>query len=258
LIGAGVVLVMAVAIGYWLLTRQGPTSLSGGTTSSSAPQGMVSIPGGEFLMGRDDGNDYERPAHLVRVEPFHIDKHEVTNEQYAQFVRQTRRNPPVHWRDGQYDVGEATLPVVNVSWNEGRAYCEWANKRLPAEIEWEFAARGKDNRLYPYGNEWKPRFSNARETGLDKPQAVGSYPDGLSPFGIADMAGNVAEWTETEYLPYPGSAVKKDEGNRIIRGGGFKVPAKEQTATDRFFDRPTVTYDFVGFRCAKSQESQKK
>ncbi len=258
LIGAGVVLVMAVAIGYWLLTRQGPASLSGGTTTSSAPQGMVSIPGGEFLMGRDDGNDYERPAHLVKVEPFHIDKHEVTNEQYAQFVRQTRRNPPIHWRDGQYDVGEATLPVVNVSWNEGRAYCEWANKRLPTEIEWEFAARGKDNRLYPYGNEWKPRFSNARETGLDKPQAVGSYPDGLSPFGIADMAGNVAEWTETEYLPYPGSAAKKDEGNRIIRGGGFKVPAKEQTATDRFFDRPTVTYDFVGFRCAKSQESQKK
>ncbi len=258
LIGAGVVLVMAVAIGYWLLTRQGPASLSGGTTTSSAPQGMVSIPGGEFLMGRDDGNDYERPAHLVKVEPFHIDKHEVTNEQYAQFVRQTRRNPPIHWRDGQYDVGEATLPVVNVSWNEGRAYCEWANKRLPTEIEWEFAARGKDNRLYPYGNEWKPRFSNARETGLDKPQAVGSYPDGLSPFGIADMAGNVAEWTETEYLPYPGSAAKKDEGNRIIRGGGFKVPAKEQTATDRFFDRPTVTYDFVGFRCAKSQESQRK
>lgn len=256
LLGSGVVLLLAAAIAYWLLTSQKPESRSGRVAQpNAAPKGMISIPGGEFMMGRDDGNDYERPAHLVKVEPFHIDQHEVTSEQYAQFVRQTRRNPPLHWRDGQYEVGEATLPVVNVSWNEARAYCEWDNKRLPTESEWEFAARGKDNRLYPYGNEWKPRFSNARETGLDKPQAVGSYPDGLSPFGIADMAGNVAEWTETEYRPYPGSPAKPDEGNRIIRGGGFKVPAKEQTATDRFFDRPTLTYDFVGFRCAKSQDS---
>jgi serine/threonine protein kinase/formylglycine-generating enzyme required for sulfatase activity len=259
LIGIGVVLLVAVGISWVLLNR----GSRGGEVSTvapvgSAPPGMISIPGGEFRMGRDDGNQYERPAHGVRIEPFYIDRHEVTNEEYAQFIRQTRRNPPVHWREGQYEVGEATLPVVNVSWNESRDYCEWANKRLPTEAEWEYAARGRDSRLYPYGNEWKPRFSNARETGLDKPQAVGSYPDGLSPFGVADMAGNVAEWTETEYLPYPGSPAEPDEGNRVIRGGGFKVPAREQTATERFFDRPTVTYDFVGFRCAKSQETKSR
>lgn len=253
LIGGALAIVAGLIIGYWLLTRPGTSTRPGGKTGVTAPQGMISIPGGEFKMGRDDGNEYERPAHLVKVEPFYIDRNEVTNEQYAQFVRQTRRNPPSHWRDGQYEFGEANLPVVNVSWNDAHDYCDWAGKRLPSEEEWEFAARGRDNRLYPYGNEWNPRFSNARETGNDKPQAVGSYPDGLSPFGIADMAGNVAEWTGAEYAPYPGSPAKPDPGNRVIRGGGFKVMAKEQTATDRFFDRPAVTYDFVGFRCAKNQ-----
>ncbi|NDD64733.1 MAG: hypothetical protein EBZ36_12295, partial [Acidobacteria bacterium] len=141
-----------------------------------------------------------------------------------------------------------------VTWLEARDYCEWVGKRLPAESEWEFAARGRDNRLYPYGGEWRPRFSNARETGLNKPQAVGSYPEGISPFGVADMAGNVAEWTETAYEPYPGSRARQDEGNRIIRGGGFRVPAREQTATERFFDRPGVSYDYVGFRCARDHD----
>jgi len=214
---------------------------------------MISIPGGEFTMGRDNGNEFEKPAHKEKVDPFYIDRYEVTNEEYAKFIRLTRRNPPSHWPEGQYEVGEARLPVVNVSWNESRDYCEWANKRLPSEAEWEFAARGKDNRIYPYGNEWNPRFSNARETNLDKPQAVGSYPDGLSPFGVADMAGNVAEWTASPYIPYPGSKAAPDVGNMVIRGGGFKSLAKEQTATDRYFDRPTSTFDYIGFRCAKSQ-----
>jgi serine/threonine protein kinase/formylglycine-generating enzyme required for sulfatase activity len=245
-------LTLAGLLSWILLTRENLWQ-SANSTAVQAPPGMIPIPGGEFLMGRNDGNEYERPAHLVTIQPFFIDRNEVTNELYAQFVRQTRRNSPVHWPEGNYQIGEAMLPVVNVSWNEARDYCEWANKRLPTEEEWEFAARGRDNRLYPYGNEWKPRFSNARETGLDQPQAVGSYPDGLSPFGVADMAGNVAEWTATQYLPYPGSAARVDEGNWVIRGGGFRVPAVEQTATDRYFDRPTVSYDYVGFRCAKSQ-----
>ncbi|HEX9000492.1 MAG TPA: SUMF1/EgtB/PvdO family nonheme iron enzyme, partial [Blastocatellia bacterium] len=79
-----------------------------------------------------------------------------------------------------------------------------------------------------------------------------SYPDGASPFGVLDMAGNAAEWTASDYKPYPNSLASPQEGNKIIRGGGFRVLAKEQTATDRFFDRPNVMYDFIGFRCAKS------
>jgi eukaryotic-like serine/threonine-protein kinase len=259
LIALGLVLLAAAGASWWILNRApavGAPEVAGAGGAPgpvSVPPGMISIPGGEFSMGRDDGNDFEHPSHRVQVKPFYLDHYEVTNDEYGKFVRLTRRNPPSHWRDGMYENGEARLPVVNVTWHEARAFCEWAGKRLPIESEWEYAARGRDNRLYPYGNEWKPRFSNALETGLDKPQAVGSYPEGDSAFGVADLAGNVAEWTETEYKPYPESRAKNDEGNRVIRGGGFRVPAREQTATERFFDRPTASYDFVGFRCAKDQ-----
>lgn len=252
IIGSALAL-LTIVISIWLMTRQ-PVVISPNATSGgmNVLPDMIAIPGGEFMMGRDDGNQYEKPAHLVTVEPFLIDKFEVTNEQYSQFVRQNRRQPPVHWPRGQYEIGKATHPVVNVSWYDAKDYCEWASKRLPTEMEWEFAARGKEGRLYPYGNEWKPRFSNAREVGLQEPQPVGSYPEGVSPFGVFDMAGNVAEWVFDDYKPYPQSPAPTDEGNKVIRGGGFKVFAREQTATDRFFDHPNVMYDFIGFRCAKS------
>jgi serine/threonine-protein kinase len=248
-IGAAVVALLAIGIIYWLLTRPKPQITDVGIP---VPAGMISIPGGEYMMGRNDGNEFERPAHPVKVESFFIDQKEVTNEQYAEFVRRNRRQPPKHWIDGQYAHGDANLPVVNVNWYEARDYCEFRGKRLLTEEEWEFAARGKENRLYPYGNEWKPQFSNAREDGFNRPRAVGSYPDGASPFGVLDMAGNVAEWTATDYQPYPGSTARQDEGNKVIRGGSFNAPAKEQTATDRFFDFPQRAYDYIGFRCARS------
>jgi serine/threonine-protein kinase len=249
-IGAAIVGLLAIGIIYWLLTRPTPPQVT--DEGIPVPAGMISIPGGEYLMGRNDGNEFEKPAHLVKVDSFFIDQKEVTNEQYAEFVRQYKRQPPKHWVDGQYAPGDANFPVVNVNWYEARDYCESRGKRLPTEEEWEFAARGKENRLYPYGNEWKPQFSNAREDGFNRPRAVGSYPDGASPFGVLDMAGNVAEWTATDYQPYPGSAARQDEGNKVIRGGSFNAPAKEQTATDRFFDFPQRAYDYIGFRCAKS------
>lgn len=252
-LGVALLALLTIGISYWLLTRPTPTSDPNRGQSSVVPADMIAIPGSEFVMGREDGNDFEKPAHSINVESFLIDKSEVTNEQYSQFVRQTRHQPPSHWPKGQYQIGKATLPVVNVSWYDAKDYCEWAGKRLPTEEEWEFAARGKDGRLYPYGgNQWKPRFSNAKEVGLEEPQPVGSYPDGASPFGVFDMAGNAAEWTASDYKPYPNSPASPQEGNKVIRGGGFRVPAKEQTATDRFFDRPNVMYDFIGFRCAKS------
>lgn len=253
IIGGAITMLLAIGISAWLLTRSPklPTSTLPSGGASSSPD-MISIAGGSFQMGRDDGNEYEKPAHEVTVSPFLIDKYEVTNEQYSQFVRQTRHQAPSHWPNGQYEIGKATKPVGFVSWYDAKDYCEWAGKRLPSEEEWEFAARGKDGRIYPYGNQWKPRFSNAREVGLNEPQSVGSYPDGASPFGVLDMAGNVAEWTGTDYIPYPKSNAQPQEGNKIIRGGGFRVPAQEQTATDRFFDRPNVMYDFIGFRCAKN------
>ena len=251
LIGAIAVVLVAIFVSYSLLTKKPPAGTDR-NTSSSIPAGMISIPQGDFKMGRDDGNEFESPAHSATVQPFYIDKLEVTNQDYSEFIRQQRRQAPVNWVDGAYSPGEAKFPVVNVSWFDARDYCEWRGKRLPTEQEWEFAARGKENLLYPYGNQWKPQFSNAGETNLKKPQAVGSYPDGASPFGIMDMAGNVAEWTDSDYNPYSGSKAKPDDGNKIIRGGSFINPASQQTATDRFFNRPTRTIDYVGFRCAKS------
>lgn len=250
--GIAAVLVVSGAIAAWLLTRPEAPPVIGPEGSPGAPVGMISIPSGKFLMGRDDGNDYEKPAHEVTVQPFLIDKNEVTTQEYAEFVRQRRRQAPVHWPNGQYAPGEANIPVVNVSWYDARDYCEWAGKRLPTEEEWEYAARGRENLLYPYGNQWKPNFSNAGETELRKPQAVGSYPDGASPFSVFDLAGNVAEWLATDYKPYPNSTARPDDGNKIVRGGSFKNPAAEQTATDRFFYRPNQKFDFIGFRCAKN------
>lgn len=258
----GIAAIALLAVGFGLYQMSGnttsttsSTTTNTGTTGTQMIAGMVMIAGGEFQMGRNDGNEFESPVHTVTVKPFYIDKTEVTNEQYAAFVTQMRRQPPSNWVNGIFPPGEANLPVVNVSWEDARAYAEWAGKRLPTEAEWEFAARGTDGRLYPYGSAWKPRYSNAAEDNKLKPAAVGSYPDGASPFGILDMAGNVAEWTATDYAPYPGSRAKSQEGQKVVRGGAFNVPARQQTATDRFYYPPSRTENFIGFRCAKDADN---
>ena len=257
IIGVAALVLIAASFGIYKYVSRDSTASDGGVTTSTGEgvpvviPGMILIPGGEFQMGRDGGNAFEGPAHTVTVKPFFIDKTEVTNEQYAEFVRQTRRQPPSHWPGGSFPPGEANFPVVNVSWNDANEYAQWAGKRLPTEEEWEFAARGKDGRLYPYGNEWRSRYSNAAEDGYRKARAVGSYPEGASPFGVLDMAGNVAEWTASDYRPYPGSKARPEEGFKVMRGGAFNTNASQQRATDRFYDAPTKTFDYVGFRCAK-------
>ena len=256
IIGVALVILIVAGIGgYKLMTGTKPTTDSGptggGPTGPTNIAGMVLIPGGTFNMGRNGGTPYEGPAHEVTIKPFYIDKTEVTNEQYAECVRQRHCALPSHWVNGTYPVGEATFPVVKISWFDAKTYAEFKGKRLPTEEEWEFAARGKENYLYPYGNEWQKQFSNAKEDNFGKPRGVGSYPDGASPWGVLDMAGNVAEWTATDYKPYPGSTAKPADGTKVVRGGAFNAPAKEQTATDRFYYRPTTTEDYIGFRCVK-------
>ncbi|HKQ77288.1 MAG TPA: bifunctional serine/threonine-protein kinase/formylglycine-generating enzyme family protein [Blastocatellia bacterium] len=250
-LGIAFIVLLTIGVAYWLITRSTPPV--GPDPNPPIPAGMISIPGGEFKMGRDDGNDFEKPAHAVRVNTFFIDATEVTNEQYKQFVDAQRRQPPKNWRDGRYADGEAPLPVVNVSWYDAEAYAKWAGKRLPTEEEWEYAARGADGRLYPYGNEWKSQFSSAAPFSNQPGElrAVGSYPNGASPFGVLDMAGNVAEWTSNDYKPYTGSRARPQEGQKVVRGGSFTNPPEQQTATDRYFNFPNRTFDYIGFRCAK-------
>lgn len=251
---SAVVVIAAAAAVYYIWIRSAHTP----PPVDPTPVGMVRIPGGEFMMGREEGISIERPVHKVAVKPFFIDETEVTNEQYYQFVQATRYQPPAHWENGRYPIGEALLPVVNVTWYDADAYCRSLGKRLPSEEEWEFAARGTDGRLYPYGNKWLPRYSNAIDNATEgnTPSLlpVKAYPEGKSPFGIFDMAGNALEWTGSDFRPYPGNNTPFTEeslNQKVLRGGAFNVKAEFQRATDRFVYPPTEKSGFIGFRCAK-------
>jgi formylglycine-generating enzyme required for sulfatase activity len=148
-----------------------------------------------------------------------------------------------------------------VTWFDAKEYCESLNKRLPTEEEWEFAARGTTGWLYPYGNEWKPNYSAAQSPDEPRRYArpVRSYPEGRSPLGLYDMAGNVLEWTSSEFKVYPGGQVTEEDvkantGRKVTRGGAFVTSPKYQTVTDRFFYLPSTANDFIGFRCAKNAQ----
>jgi formylglycine-generating enzyme required for sulfatase activity len=223
------------------------------------PDGMVAVAGGSFQIGSDaaDADVYSKPAHSVTVKPFFIDKTEVTNAQYKEFVDKTGHTTPTGWAGGTFPPGADQLPVVNVTWRDAVAYATWAGKRLPTEAEWEVAARGADGRLYPWGSNWDASAANVdQKAGGLKP--VGSSPRSASPCGADDMVGNVWEWTATDYEPYPGSTAtwpKDDAGKerrpiKIIRGGAFSTGSKVN-ATWRGFYEPDKPGDRLGFRCAK-------
>ncbi len=216
-------------------------------------------------MGRDDGGENERPAHVVTIKPFFIDKTEVTNEQYQKFIDATGNAAPPAWNGNHFPEGAEKLPVTDVSWEDAVAYAEWAGKRLPTEEEWEFAARGPDERLFPWGNKIKPDTANVTTTEGEKREImpVGQFIEGASPFAVLDLIGNVWEWTASDYVAYPGGKVEPKKGYKnlkVIRGGSFQGLAKEVTATMRVGwpatrgDWPggaTPDYAQTGFRCAQ-------
>ncbi len=219
-----------------------------------APEGMVYVPGGTFEMGRAGGDEFESPPHIVSVNPFFIDRTEVTNEEYQRFVSAEGHRAPLHWSDGKFPEGQAKFPVVNVSWDDAKAYARWANKRLPTEAEWEFAARGADNRLYPWGGSWSQNFANAGRDKNGSLVAVGSFTTGASPFGVFDMCGNAWEWTASDYEDYPGRNPPTSlagAGLKVIRGGGYDVSPKRATTTYRGAIPPDRTPDKTGFRLAR-------
>lgn len=150
------------------------------------------------------------------------------------------------------------LPVTGVSWFAARDFCEWRNSRLPAEAEWEKAARGPDGLEYPWGNEWDPKITNTGDDGEweEGIAPVGSYQDNRSPYGVFDMSGNVWEWVADWYEPYEGSTYKTDaygKRNRVLRGGGggvghYAISYFFRGAT-RQFSEPEMESEDVGFRC---------
>jgi len=262
---------------------------------------MILVQAGEFLMGSPEGTDSfsdERPQRSVLLSPFWMDRHEVTNAQYEQFVRATGHRQPENpnpavtlWEQGRPVAGSDQHPVVNVSWHDAAAYCRWAGKRLPTEAEWEKAARGADGRLYPWGNEWDFKRANSasywagrtiefkdgtewkafwvtgegarisKERGV-KGEAltmpVGSFPEGASPYGLLDMAGNASEWVQDWFEPYyyskaPLTNPKGPAGIllKVVRGGSWLKPAKSLRTADRDYGYPDDRPSGTGFRCAR-------
>jgi formylglycine-generating enzyme required for sulfatase activity len=194
---------------------------------------MVPVPAGEFMMGDDkSGQNDERPSHPVYLGAFYIDQYEVTTSRYAKFFQETNRPVPEYW-SAQVLRQHGRKPVVGVDWSDATTYCSWAGKRLPTEAEWEKAARGTDQRVYPWGNAAPNTTLANYNRGFDFKQYaaltdVGSFEQGKSPYGAYDMAGNVWEWTADWYDEhyYGKSPERNPKGPssaeyRVIRGGSW-------------------------------------
>jgi len=275
------------------------------TTFAASPvdtEDMVVVPGGAFLMGVDkevnkdidkmskrqklrylvsrEAFHDEGPAHNIILDTFLIDKYELSNKKYAEFIKATGHPAPAYWDD--HKRNKPDQPVSGVNWFDANAYCSWANKRLPTEAEWEKAAKGPKGLKYPWGDkldESKANYGRKQEFTAN----VNSYPEGKSGYGAYNMAGNVFEWVrdwydpnyyktntnsinpsgpaEGVFLSATGTYVDRiaTGKKRVIRGGSWYAPAQTITNTHRFWNDPmNNSYGVgLGFRCARSVDSNK-
>ena len=233
--------------------------------------GMIEIPAGPFVMGTDqDGHDFTSPEHTVELGTFWIDSVEVTVAQYQVCVDAqecARSGQADDCNAGGHERGDH--PINCVTWEQARAFCQWKDKRLPTEAEWEKAARGEnDRRRFPWGDEEPFNFMlqnpdlrllnyNSNE-GRTEP--VGTHPAGVSPYGVHNLAGNVMEWTADYYSEeyYASSPLVDPQGPvsgqfRVTRGGPFDVTSEAVTTTIRSAIPPTKSVPQIGFRCARTQ-----
>ena len=188
------------------------------------------------------------------MKPFFIDAYEVTCSDYEKFAKDAGHLAPPSWRNGACPTGSARKPVTGVTWDDASAYCQYAaGKRLPTEAEWEFAARGADGRLYPWGSAWQAGLANADRTEKVMTDA-GAYK-GASPFGAFDMVGNAWEWTASDMAAYPGGKLPEQPsaGTKVLRGGSYLSGRGQATVTYRFGWRAggESSYENTGFRCVK-------
>jgi len=237
----------------------------------------ILIPAGKFLMGtnlkKSDASSH--PQREVDQKAFKIDKYLVTNAQYARFVAATDHRPPSGWKDGKIPQGALLYPVTLVNWYDAKAYAKWAGKRLPKEAEWEKAARGTDGRRWPWGSTMDPKRLNTYYN-VGSATDVTTYANGVSPYGVYDMAGNVDQWIDDDFLPYPGTdaplhvfegkvAVAQTAQDRamkiadlvtvknyykVLRGGSWKGDPFSTATYHRDYSWPNYASDFYGFRCA--------
>lgn len=238
-----------------------PATAQPDALAAKTPEGMVYVPAGEFTMGTNQSeglgpntprvhND-ARPEHKSTLPAFYLDKTEVTNAAYKAYCEAAKYPAPPHWKGGMYAEGEDDFPATHLSWHEAAAFAAWAGKRLPTEAEWEKAARGADGSQFPWGNDWDVKRV---VWNRNRPFKVASKPDGASPYGALDMAGNVFEWTASWYAAYPNSPVKFDEYNnsmKVIRGGGYDGHETIARTHYRSVAYPNTRSEWIGFRCAK-------
>lgn len=218
---------------------------AGEPRAASTPPMRLLIPAGPFTRGSTRGADDERPVRVTTLPTFRIDRTEVTRGMYARCVAAHR------CASLSIDLSsEPELPVTDVTWHEARAYCTFAGGRLPLESEWEKAARGSDGREFPWGNDIgcdRANWGNFENEGPcagkapGKPVVVGSYPQGASPFGVLDMAGNVWEWVADKY--------DRDPSRRVVRGGSCCSYFVEPRAANRNAWDPNHRDGDLGFRC---------
>lgn len=225
-----------------------PPPVNPATKAEPVPAGMVRIPGGRFLMGRNGFSDpTASPAYEVPLPAFYLDRTPVTNARFYEFLRSS--NKVSQWKA----AGADDWPVTRVTWDEADAYCLAQGKRLPSESEWEFAARGSGGRLYPWGEAFDAAAVNYGESGIGHPEPVGTRTLNRSPFDVADMSGNVWQWSANDYRPYPGGtlAFAIPPGAKAIRGGSYQSDRLHVTAVTRNLELPSKRSPAIGFRCAK-------
>ncbi len=219
---------------------------------------MANISAGKFIYG--DDKQKKEIEH-----PFSIDIYPVTNGQYKEFIGEggysdrkileecwsdegrrwrvkSKTTTPAFWNDEMWN--QSDCPVVGVSHYEAEAYAKWVGNRLPTEEEWEKAARGTDGNIYPWGNNFDGEKCNTIESGIKKTTPVYRYPNGISPNGCYDMAGNVWEWTSSYY--------DNNKMSFVLRGGSWLINSYVCRCAYRNSIGPDVRYDFVGFRCART------
>jgi len=253
MVPAALACAVAAAAATWYFASQGTTASRVGEDGAPA----VLVPAGNFTMGDDENS----PIRQLFVDEFYMDRFETTTARFAEFLESTgSENVPDYWDEIAGEDSEE-MPVIGVSWNEASAYCRWAGKRLPTEAEWEKAARGTDERSYPWG-ELPPTIDRANYQNSSPASyegalsPVGSHSTGKSPYGVEDLAGNASEWVADWYAEgFTADDVYNPRGpndgtKKVIRGGGRYDEAPRLNASARQFASPDTRSDDIGFRCA--------
>lgn len=235
---------------------------------------LALVPSGEFLrgtpldqageLGKALGADIrwfrdEQPASNVHLPAFYVNVHPITNEQFGRFRK--HQGLPAWQFSRRRGFDDPHQPVVGVPWEDAAAYSSWAGRRLPTEAEWEKAARGADGRVFPWGNDFRPEAANCANV-RGGPSIVGSFPEGMSPYGVYDMAGNVYEWVSDWYQPeyYKVAPRRSPTGptagpSHVLRGGAWiNVPTMVRCAKRDFMRPPPLDLKFVGFRTVVAAE----